>query len=193
MSYFKQLDFPSFDSLTPTLLQLVEDGTIDWGMHKQICINTVPGYEDDYGLGTGSLMLNWDDRTVTSSRDGRSELVVMPKRDPLNPTDFKILCRQFNGTVVEEVFELLAHHYVLGRIRFMKSEPKTCLTWHTDLTPRLHYPMITQPGCFMVVEDEVRHMPANTWWEVNTVRSHTAFNGSMKSRIHLVAEVIERK
>jgi hypothetical protein len=60
----------------------------------------------------------------------------------------------------------------------MKSEPKTCLSWHVDFSTRIHYPMKTQEGCFMVIADEVCHLTENTWWWTDTVLPHTAFNAS---------------
>lgn len=190
MSYFKQLTFiPTFDDLSQTLFGLVDDGIIDWGDHNQICINTIPGYDDDYKLGTGSLTLNWDDSKLTESKGGMSTINVDPQQTPLDAKDFTIICKQFKNTRVEDVYECLKTHYSLGRVRFMKSKSKTCLTWHTDCTPRVHLPLVTQEGCLMVVENEVMHLPQNTWWEVDTTKYHTAFNGSLKSRIHLVAEI----
>jgi hypothetical protein len=42
----------------------------------------------------------------------------------------------------------------------------------------------------MVIEDEVLHMPENTWWLTQTEHyKHTAFNASTTNRIHLVAVV----
>ena len=59
-----------------------------------------------------------------------------------------------------------------------------------DSTPRVHYAIKTQEGAFMVIEDEVMHMPQSTWWWTNTLVNHTAFNASMADRIHLVATII---
>jgi hypothetical protein len=72
----------------------------------------------------------------------------------------------------------------------MASKPKTCLSWHTDSSKRLHYPLKTQEGCFMVIEDEVFHIPKNQWWLTDTVLPHTAFNSSKELRIHLVASIL---
>jgi hypothetical protein len=75
----------------------------------------------------------------------------------------------------------------------MKSKPKTCLSWHVDTTPRIHFPIKTQDGCFMVIDNEVQHLTKNTWWWTNTVAPHTAFNASKEDRIHLVAVVLDDK
>ena len=35
------------------------------------------------------------------------------------------------------------------------------MSWHRDPEPRLHIPIITNPGCKMVIEDIAKHMPAD--------------------------------
>jgi hypothetical protein len=42
----------------------------------------------------------------------------------------------------------------------------------------------------MVIEDEVKFLPENTWWKTNTLKPHTAFNASKENRIHLVAVLL---
>ena len=76
-------------------------------------------------------------------------------------------------------------------MRLMLMKPKSCLTWHNDFDTRLHYPIQTNKGCQMVIENEVLHMPANTWWLTNTSYDHTAFNASTDTRIHLVVSILE--
>ena len=75
----------------------------------------------------------------------------------------------------------------------MNSQPKTCLTWHTDNTTRIHYPMKTQDGCFMIIEDEVKHLEKNKWYHTDTRYEHTAMNASRETRMHLVACVLEER
>ena len=68
----------------------------------------------------------------------------------------------------------------------MKSKIKTCLSWHNDSSPRIHYPIKTQDGCLMVIGDEVKHLEQDKWWWTDTTITHTALNGSREERIHLV-------
>jgi len=91
------------------------------------------------------------------------------------------------------MYDYLNEKYVLGRVRVMISKPKTCLSWHQDWHNRIHYPMQTQLGCLMVIEDEVKYLEKNKWYFTNTLVSHTAFNASFNDRIHLVATVISDK
>ena len=75
------------------------------------------------------------------------------------------------------------------KFRLMMINPKTCLSWHTDSSPRLHYPIKTQEGCMMIIEDEVFHLNQNTWYMADTTFKHTALNASKEARIHLVVEI----
>jgi len=190
MSYFEQLyDLPVLD-LNKELENLESGGTIKWHTKdNQICLNTMIGHETDYLLGSGSLVWDW-----ARARMENGKIVDCPRYDPeLNEADFTELCTQFHGTLFEEVYSALKNKYHLGRVRLMKSNPKTCLTWHVDEYPRVHYPIFTHDGCFMVIEDQVKYLPEYTWWYTNTLLKHTAFNGSGFERVHLVATIIGEK
>ena len=91
----------------------------------------------------------------------------------------------------EDLYNVLRKNYNVGRVRLMKSPPKTCLSWHVDDTKRIHYPIVTQEGCFMLIEDEVKHLTQHTWWLTNTLVKHTALNASLEDRIHLVATLLD--
>jgi hypothetical protein len=71
-------------------------------------------------------------------------------------------------------------------------EPRSTLSWHRDPEPRLHIPIITNPGCRMVIENIAKHMPADgTVTITNNAKYHNFFNGGEQERIHLVACVLE--
>lgn len=193
-SSFKQLSFlPIFENIDKILLEMIESNILHWNKHGQICINTIDGQESNYELGTGSLTFNWDELKIQTEKNGNTTLHIPSVTNTLDAREFKLLCTQFKDTIIEKVYNALDNNYILGRVRFMRSSPKTCLSWHVDSTPRVHFPLITQDGCLMVVDNEVMHLPKNTWWEVDTTKHHTAFNGSLNTRIHLVAEVFGRK
>ena len=154
---------------------------------NQICINTVPGQEDNYSFGVGSLYYDWSN----SLRDKTRDIVISKRTDDVKEVDFTVLCSQFKNTLFEDVFNQVTSRYKIGRMRIMELTPKSCLTWHVDDTIRIHYPMKTQPGCIMVIEDEVKFLEQNKWWHTNTLLHHSAFNGSMESRYHLVTAVLE--
>lgn len=194
MSHFTKIaGLPELD-LQQELNRLVADNVLSWHEGKnQICLNTIPGCEDDYILGTGSLTHDWENGVVTVDEYGNQKTIIKEKENPLTETDFSILCKQFEGTLFETVYNQLKMRYNLGRVRLMKSQSKTCLSWHVDFQPRLHYPIKTQTGCFMVIEDEVKHLAQNEWWWTETTHEHTAFNSSKEDRIHLVATIIGKK
>lgn len=190
MKYFTPVSLPKFEGLLPELENLIEKKIIAWGSGNQICITTTPNDSENYLLGCGSLRLQF--KYLKSGTDNKiSTIISEPRDNKLIEEDFSILCTQFKNTIIEEVFDVLKSNYVLGRVRFMLAEPKTCLSWHVDRTTRLHYPIKTQTGCFMVIEDELFHLAEHEWCMTNTIASHTAFNASLESRIHLVATIIK--
>jgi len=193
MSYFHQIHgLPEKDLLTP-LNQMLVDDEIKWSGDNQICINTIEE-SDDFLLGCGSLHYDWDNAEILVDESTGSEKIHVPEYEtPMQESDFTKLCSVFQGTVFEEVYNELKKHYQVGRVRLMKSFPKTCLSWHVDNTPRIHYPVKTQEGCLMIIEDEVKYMPVNTWWKTDTLYKHTAINASKQDRIHLVTCVMETK
>ena len=190
MSHFLELDLPTYD-LYETYEKLIEEGKIytpeiDDGLNYQICINTTPGNEDDYLLGANSLEYDWSKAETINGN------LFVPKREgELGEHHFTELCTQFRGTAFEDAYNALKSKYTLGRVRIMNSMPKSCLSWHEDTSIRVHYPMKTQLGCFMVIDEEVKVMPKNTWWETNTLIPHTAVNASYENRLHLVACILD--
>jgi hypothetical protein len=188
MKHFAQLESPVFD-LRLELNRMLGEGIVDWGRDSQISITTTSDKPNDYHYGNGSLRYDWD----KSYFDEQLNRMVVPEREKkgLREWHFDTLCTQFRDTEFEKIYNFIKEKYSVGRVRVMRSEPKTCLSWHVDSTHRIHYPIKTQEGCLMVIGDEVQHMPENTLWYTETTEKHTAFNGSMESRIHLVAAILE--
>ena len=88
----------------------------------------------------------------------------------------------YENTYFKEVYDILSSHYKLGRVRILLKEP------------RLHIPIITNPGCLMVIDNVAKHMPADgSVWITNNTKYHNAFNGGEENRIHLVACVLDYK
>lgn len=183
-----------YDNFELLMDEVLKEKNVNWHpVVSQISLNTVPGYENDFHKGTGSLLYKWTKSSIVQDENGLEKIELEKNETPLSESDFTVLCSQFVGTVFEEIYNDLNKHYVLGRVRLMKSNPKTCLTWHVDPSPRIHYPIKTQEGCFMVIEDEVKHLEENKWYWTNTVVKHTAFNASSEYRIHLVAAILGEK
>ena len=100
----------------------------------------------------------------------------------------------YKNTYFKEVYEELSKRYKLGRVRLLLKEPRSTLSWHRDPEPRLHIPIITNPGSIMVIEESAKHLPADgSAWITNNVKYHNAFNGGEEGRVHLVACVLDYK
>ena len=117
------------------------------------------------------------------------------KRDKaIDESKYTELVPEFKGTYFEEVFNVLRKNFKLGRVRILLKEPRSTLSWHRDPEPRLHIPIITNPGCLMVIDNVAKHMPADgSVWVTNNTKYHNAFNGGEENRIHLVACVLDYK
>ena len=100
----------------------------------------------------------------------------------------------YKDTYFKEVFETLSTKYKLGRVRILLKEPRSTLSWHRDPEPRLHIPIITNPGSIMVIDNVAKHLPADgSVWITNNTKYHNAFNGGEENRIHFVACVLDHK
>lgn len=100
----------------------------------------------------------------------------------------------YKKTYFKEVYDQLSSRYKLGRVRILLKEPRSTLSWHRDPEPRLHIPIITNPGSIMVIEHVAKHLPADgSVWITNNTKYHNAFNGGEEDRIHLVACVLNYK
>lgn len=92
-------------------------------------------------------------------------------------------------TMVNSVKDDAAKHgKKIGRIRFMRLLPKTCLTLHKDPDEfRYHIPLETGYNCFFVVGTDVYRMPLlGETYLLDTREEHTAVNASTHNRIHIV-------
>ena len=191
MSNFKQITTLPIYDLYSELNRLIENNTISWSKENQICINTTEQNPDNFLLGCGSLDFDWNNSKTIVDQYGNESIVVSDHKVKYTEQDFSILCSQFKNTLFEDVYMQLCNNYKLGRVRLMKSKSKTCLSWHVDNSTRIHYPIKTQEGCFMVIEDEVKYLEPNNWYWTDTVLLHTAFNASKEDRIHLVAVILD--
>ena len=192
MRNFEIVDLPELDLLSE-MKMMMKEGMISWNDGNQIGITTSQDGPDDIHYCIGSLGISWDASTSEMDHYGNTKLTVPDKPTIRSEFDFNRLCSVYRGTLFEEVYDMLTERYKIGRIRLMKLEPKTCLSWHYDTNiKRLHFPIKTQKQCYMVIEDEVLHLKENTWYKADTTKYHTVFNAGFESRIHLVA-VIEEK
>jgi hypothetical protein len=112
----------------------------------------------------------------------------------IDETAYTEFVEDYKKTYFKEVFDILSSKYKLGRVRILLKEPRSTLSWHRDPEPRLHIPIITNPGSIMVIDDVAKHLPADgSVWITNNTKYHNAFNGGEENRIHLVACVLNYK
>ena len=124
--------------------------------------------------------------------DGSGKEVVRDKK--IDESAYSEFIDTYKNTYFKEVFDVLSSKYKLGRVRILLKEPRSTLSWHRDPEPRLHIPIITNPGSIMVIDNVAKHLPADgSVWITNNTKYHNAFNGGEENRIHLVACVLNHK
>ena len=150
-----------------------------------ISLNQIPGDPD-------SIKSNMVRGVYWTKPDSSGKEVV---RDvTINESKYTAFVEDFKNTYFKEVYDELSKRFKLGRVRLLLKEPRSTLSWHRDPEPRLHIPIITNPGCIMVIDNIAHHMPADgSVWVTNNTKYHNAFNGGEEDRIHLVACVLDYK
>ena len=144
-----------------------------------ICLNQIPGNSDSI-KGSNARGVYWTKPDHTGKESTRDKMI-----DEKAYTEF---VKDFEKTYFKEVYEKLSKKFKLGRVRILLKQPRSTLSWHRDPEPRLHIPIITNPGCIMVIEDVAQHLPANgSVYKTNNIKYHNAFNGGEENRVHLVA------
>lgn len=190
MPHIRELDntssLKSYQNMMEEMNRICNEHNIDMGSYgAQVCLTDIEENSDNILRGYGSLA--WD-----ISHDEEGNLIKTRRENIMKDIQFCYLCNQFKGTIFEEIYNALSEDYLVGRTRIMVMEPKQCLLWHHDASPRIHYPFKTQEGCFMVILDEVKHLKEHTWYYTETRLRHSAFNGSSDRRFHLVASVFDK-
>ena len=114
--------------------------------------------------------------------------VEEPREDLVAEKDFNEFNPKFAGTYFEEVYAELVKRFPIGRTRVLSKGLYNCNSWHRDPEPRLHIPVITNPGSLFVVNHHVTHLPADgSVYFTDTRGYHTALNGGETNRVHVVA------
>ena len=150
-----------------------------------ICLTRKPG-DPESVKGSKARGIYWtkpDKSGVEVSRDIN-----------IDESEYSEFVPDYENTYFKEVFDVISSKYKLGRVRILLKEPRSTLSWHRDPEPRLHIPIITNPGCLMVIDNVAKHMPADgSVWITNNTKYHNAFNGGEENRVHLVACVLDYK
>jgi len=94
----------------------------------------------------------------------------------------------FGDTYFKHVWETLKEITPIGRMRVLSKGLYNCNSWHRDPEPRLHIPIISNPGSLFIVNHHVTHLPADgSVYFTDTRGYHTALNGGESHRVHIVA------
>jgi len=150
-----------------------------------ISLNQIPNDEDSI-KGNNIRGVYW-----TKPDETGKEVV---RDTSIDESKYTQLVSHFENTYFVEVYEVLKKKFKLGRVRILLKEPRSTLSWHRDPEPRLHIPIITNPGCMMVIENVAKHLPADGSVIItNNTKYHNFFNGGEQDRIHLVACMLENR
>ncbi len=149
---------------------------------KQVAIQSRKDCPTDEQLyeSCGSLFYDWV--AYDNNPDGKLPL----RKKIYKQEDFNITCDMYKDTYFATIIDEIKKQYNIVRGRFMLMEHKTCLTYHTDITPRIHIPIYTNDDCMMIIDDIVYRLPFGATYFVNTRVKHTALNASKDARVHLV-------
>jgi hypothetical protein len=178
-----KFDIPKLRLDLEKVLKKKKFNTLDINHFGAIPLNEIPGdKKSTEGHNIRGTYWTLPDET------GKEEIRDMS----INETKYTQLVSDFNDTYFEEVYNILKKNFKIGRVRILLKEPRSTLSWHRDPEPRLHIPIITNPGCRMVIENIAKHLPADGSVTItNNLKYHNFFNGGEQNRIHLVACVLE--
>lgn len=171
-------------------MKLVEklDITYDPAKLWNDCISII----STYGWGkVGQICLNH--RDITTDPETRVFEGVGSLRDTgFKEGDFNTLNDMLRETYLETVLSWLP--YKIGRFRLMRMAPRSCYSVHRDASMRVHLPLITNNQAFLIFPNHslVSHLPADgAVYLTNTTVMHTAMNGGLDYRFHLVGALVE--
>ena len=78
----------------------------------------------------------------------------------------------------------LTKRFEIGRMRVLSKGLYNCNSWHRDPEPRLHIPVVSNPGSLFVVNNHVTHLPADgSVYFTDTRGYHMAMNGGEHRRV----------
>ena len=130
---------------------------------------------------SGRYWLRKDDRYIEEPMEELVDEIAFSEFDP----DLK---ESYFATVHKE----LSLRFKIGRMRILSKGLYNCNSWHRDPEPRLHIPIITNPGSLFIVNHHATHLPADgSVYFTDTRGYHTALNGGLFHRVHIVAAIIK--
>lgn len=110
------------------------------------------------------------------------------REDLVDEFAFTEFVPKFAGTYFQHVHEELTRRFPIGRMRVLSKGLYNCNSWHRDPEPRLHIPIVSNPGSLFIVNHHCTHLPADgSVYFTDTRGYHTALNGGETRRVHIVA------
>jgi hypothetical protein len=168
------------DALNADLKKILEQTDYHGDVFKALPVNRRPGAED-------VTQTDLSGRYYTRL-DSRYEEVAV--EDIVDEAAYTELNPLFTGTAFEDVFNALKERFTLGRIRVLSKAIYSCNSWHRDPEPRVHIPLVTNPGSLFIVNHHCTHLPADgSVYFTDTRGYHTALNGGPDPRVHIVAAI----
>jgi len=166
-------------ALQQVLSRKTYDDAVGTKYIASIALNQIPGDPNSI-KGENAKGIYWTKPTSAGKEDVRAQSI--------NEHAYTEFVKDLEDTYFKEVYDIISKKFKLGRVRILLKEPRSTLSWHRDPEPRLHIPIITNPGCIMVIENIAKHLPADgSVYITNNLKYHNAFNGGEENRVHLVA------
>jgi len=166
-------------ALQQVLSRKTYDDAVGTKYIASIALNQIPGDPNSI-KGENVKGIYWTKPTSAGKEDVRAQSI--------NEHAYTEFVKDLEDTYFKEVYDIISKKFKLGRVRILLKEPRSTLSWHRDPEPRLHIPIITNPGCIMVIENIAKHLPADgSVYITNNLKYHNAFNGGEENRVHLVA------
>ena len=78
---------------------------------------------------------------------------------PVKESKYTKIEDSLRGTYFEEIIKKLSARYTLGRVRILKLDSRSSLSYHRDPELRIHIPIVTNPGALVVVKNFATHLP----------------------------------
>lgn len=128
---------------------------------------------------SGRYWLRADNRYIEEPREELVDEAAFTEVDP-----------RFSDTYFGDVLNALSAIFKIGRARILSKGLYNCNSWHRDPEPRIHIPIVSNPGSLFIVNNHCTHLPADgSVYFTDTRGYHTALNGGLYHRVHLVVAI----
>ena len=160
LKILKKVD--DFELLKKEILELVNRIGFQGPYKNQIICQSLTDGVEDWQTGIGRI----------------EELEIQKEQE------YKYLQPSLKGTKIENII----NEFSAFRSRILVMQPRSCYSVHSDPTPRIHIPIVSNSGCWMIWP---RHqkcqqlLPGLIYW-TDTTHTHTFINSGDDIRIHLV-------